>query len=83
MATLLQKQQMRPFGDDIVSLYWGIDCCFEEPGSIRTGGAAYVRLDGGVLRASIGLAHRRDNASAVVRTFIAVARRRRRVQKPR
>jgi DNA-binding transcriptional LysR family regulator len=63
----------------MVAAGFGVSLVPQSIRQIRTEGAAYVPLDGDVLRAPISLAHRRDDASAAIRNFIAVARRRRRV----
>jgi DNA-binding transcriptional LysR family regulator len=58
----------------LVAAGFGVSVVPQSIEQIRADGIVYVRISGDAPRAPIGLAVRRDNRSAAVRNFVALAR---------
>jgi DNA-binding transcriptional LysR family regulator len=73
-----QEAPQMPAMVPMVAAGFGVSVVPESLQQIRTEGIVYRAISGGVLRAPISLAYRRDDHSQGVRNFVALARRYRR-----
>ena len=59
----------------LVSAGFGVSVVPQSIEHVRAEGVVYLQIDGDGPRAPIGLAYRRDDHSAAIRNFVALARR--------